>query len=121
MQQKVTYGVVTLIIARGTGRTDLKAQVINRKAAQDVPNGAWGLWKSFSDNCAHVAQSSGLPFDPTTLMDADAAAVNAAYEMYLDLDKALLDLWGSAVKIADAPVDAATGPEPLPKDAAPNS
>ena len=121
MQQKVTYGVVTVIVARATGRTDLRAQVINRKAAQDTPEGTWGIWQAFADACAHVVKATGLPFDPITLSDADSETVKTAYEAYLDLDRAFLDRWKAAIRIVDAPIDDVTGPEPLPKDADPNA
>lgn len=121
MQQRVIYGDITIVVTRATGRTDLKASVINRKAAQDAQQGTWGVWQPFADACAHVAQAEGLPFDPTALMDAEPDVVRAAYEAYLDLDKGLLDLWKAAIKIVDAPIDRIVGPEPLPRDADPNS
>jgi hypothetical protein len=116
----VTYGAISITLKRATGRSDLKASIIQRKSSQDIAAGTWGIWEPFANNCAQVTEASGLPFDPLTLADAEPETVKAAYEAYLDLDKALLDRWSAARLAENAPIDALTGPEPLSEDADPN-
>lgn len=119
MSLRFKYGSVEVVVRRATVRDDLHAQIVYAKLTQAEPVGAWGDWKVFSELCSQVVSAKGLAFDPTTLHEAENGTLDAAYTAYLDLDKALKELWQKTVETANAPVDEVLGPIPLPNNADP--
>lgn len=103
--QKIKYGAVELVVRRATVRDDLNRQVMKAALEDGIADGTFGFWRIFAELCSQTVQATGLPFDPTTLIHADKAALDAAYEQFLDLDKALKDRWTDAVIQVSKPVD----------------
>lgn len=119
MSLRFTYGKAEVVVRRATVRDDLHQQIIEARLKENAAVGAWGHWTLFAQLCSQTERASGLPFDPTTLHETENGALDAAYNAFLDLDKALKDLWLKACTQANAPVDAVLGPLPLADNADP--
>lgn len=103
--QTVVYQEIVITVRRATVRDDLHKQIITTALEKDVLEGTFGFWRIFAELCSQTVKAEGLPFDPTALVHADKAALDAAYEQFLDLDKALKDQWTAAVLQANQPVN----------------
>ena len=103
--QKIKYGTVEITVRRATVRDDLNRQVMKARLEDGIADGAFGFWRIFAELCSQTVKARGLPFDPAALLHADKAALDAAYEQFLDLDKELKDRWTNAVMQANQPVD----------------
>jgi hypothetical protein len=100
----IKYGNIEITVRRATVRDDLHQQIMKTALEKDVPEGTFGFWRIFAELCSQTVKAEGLPFDPTALVHADKAALDAAYEQFLDLDKTLKDQWTAAVIQANQPV-----------------
>ncbi len=119
---KVKYGPnIEIVVRRATVRSDLNRQRIVRRLLEGVPDNEHGEWALFAGLCSATQRSKGLSFDPVALVNADKDTLDAAYNCFMDMDKALKDRWFEAMQQADAPIDDVIGPEPLPENADPNA
>jgi hypothetical protein len=119
MTLRFKYGKSEVMVRRATVRDDLHAQIIEGRLKERVALGVWGHWSLFAELCSQTVSAKGLPFDPTTLLEAENGALDAAYNQFLDLDKALKELWQKACNQANAPTEEVLGPIPLPENADP--
>lgn len=110
--ETVIFEQYEIVVRRATIRDALRAETIARRAMEAEKEGALGYWNTFGDLCSQVESWRGLPFDPTTLHEQDAATVHAAYEQYMALPKELGVAWRAAVAKVDAPADTTLAPVP---------
>ncbi len=103
--QTITYGKVELTVRRATVRDDLNRLLMSRTLEDGIADGTFGFWRLFAELCSQTVQAKGLSFDPAVLAQADKPTLDAAYEQFLDLDKALKDRWSDAVEQVNKPVD----------------
>lgn len=99
------YGKIEITVRRATVRDDLNRQVIRTTLEAGIPDGTFGLWHQFADLVSQTVRAKGLPFDPARLAQADKAALDAAYEQFLDLDRELKDRWVKAIEMVNKPLD----------------
>lgn len=119
MTLRFKYGKAEVVVRRATVRDDLHAQIIEARLKERVAVGEWGHWTIFAQLCSQTVKAKGLPFDPTTLLESENGALDAAYQAFLDSDKALKDLWQQSCNQANAPADEILGPIPLADNADP--
>ncbi len=122
MQKTIKLGSIEITVQTAqTVRDELNAIVISKKV-QRLASDSYGYWDHFGELCAHTISSSGLPFDPTALVDSTAESALSAYDWFMSGPKKLNKLWTTAITEVDAEdSDPVTGPAPLDKDADPNS
>jgi hypothetical protein len=113
------YGKAEIVVRRATVRDDLHAQIIEARLKEHVAVGEWGHWTLFAELVSQTVSAKGLPFDPTTLLETENGALDAAYNAFLDSDKALKDLWQKTCNQANKTADEVLGPTPLADNADP--
>lgn len=113
-------GDIEIDIRRATVRDDLNFHVMHGQLMEGVKEGEWGMWELFAELVSRSVRSVNLPFDVVALRSAGKAALDAAYNQFLDLDKELKDRWVSANQRLNKPIDETLTPEPLPENADPN-
>lgn len=112
-----TDGVI--VVRPGTVADEIIAVTIRNNVASNFNEDAIGHWKTFGDVCSQTVKSSGLPFVPETIVNADKATQLDAYRQFIQLPQKLVRAWLNALDAADGSFDVTFGPVPLPGNADP--
>jgi hypothetical protein len=122
MQKTFKLGSIEITVQTAqTVRDEMNAAIISGRIQSKETGSSVGYYDHFGDLCAHTIKSSGLPFDPTAMIDSPAEYAHSAYDWFMAAHKKLNELWTDAVKEVDAAdSDPVTGPDPLPDNTDPN-
>lgn len=118
---EVSYGPITITLRKATIRDGWLREHLSARL-QELYEGAANYViaaiPSFATVVSQIASAQQLPFATVSDTDTDEA-LRAAFEDWLGQDEAFGDLCWRAIIDLRRPVDRATAPGKLPKDASP--